>query len=402
MANQAHPIGRWISHLGPALILATVVIGPGSITLNTIAGGSYGYQLLWVPVVGTVFMLVFTWISARIGLVTQRTLFDLAREHYGRPLAALGSFGGFFAVLAFQAGNSAAVGFAAEAIFGGSIRVWATLFTLVGLALVFLPNLYAKLELLVKLVVGLMLVTFAGTLAMVGVDMDAAARGLLPNFPDSDAALLTLGMAATTFSVVAAVYQGYLMREKAWNTEHLASETVDSLVGISLLGLISTIILLTSAAVMQGADSFTAQAMAMQLEPLVGPLAFYLFTFGFFFASFSSLVVNPLIGGTLLADGLNQETKMEGRPVRTYTAIAILIGLAVVLLFDGSPIELLRIAQGIAVVAFPILGFFILAIGRNRAAMGIYATPAWVQVIAIVGYIILVAIVINYVRIILG
>ncbi|TWT74136.1 Nramp family divalent metal transporter [Allorhodopirellula solitaria] len=402
MTDQPQEHARWMDHIGPALILATVVIGPGSLTLNTIAGGTYGYQLLWVPAIGTIFMLVFTWIAARIGLVTGRTLFDLTRQAYGRGLAALGSFGGFLAVLAFQAGNSAAVGFAAAAILGGDFRVWAAVFTLVGLALVFLPNLYEKLELLVKVVVGLMLVTFAGTLLMVGIDVPEAANGLIPNFPDADAALLTLGMAATTFSVVGAVYQGYLMREKAWGTEHLASESIDSLIGISVLGLISTIILLTSAAVMQGADTFSAQAMAMQLEPLVGSFAFYLFTFGFFFASLSSLIVNPLIGGTLLADGLNQETKMEGRPVRIYTAIAILVGLAIVLVFDGSPIELLRFAQGVAVIAFPVLGFLILAIGRNRELMGVYVTPLWVHAIAIVGYAVLIAIVINYVRIILA
>ena len=393
-----------LRHVGPALILATVVIGPGSLTLNTIAGGLYGYTLLWVPVAATVLMVVYTWCAARIGLVTGRTLFDLTRERFGNGLARVGGVFGFLAVLAFQAGNSAAVGFAAEALFGLDVRLWATFFFALALGLIFLPNLYEKLELLVKLVVGLMLLTFVGTVLMVGVDGGAALKGLVPAFPDTEALFLTLGMAATTFSIVAAVYQGYLMREKAWGPEHLASEGLDSLIGIGVLGFISIIILLTSAGALYGtADSaFSAQAMALQLEPLVGPAAFYLFTIGFFFASFSSLVVNPLIGATLLADGLGQDARMDGRPVKRYTALAMTIGLGVVLLFEGSPVELLRIAQGLAVVAFPVLGFLVLALGRDRRVMGAHATRTWVHGIALMGYLLLLAIALNYVRIIIG
>ena len=43
--------------IGPALVLATVVIGPGTLTLNTLAGSTYGYALLWVPLLATVFMV---------------------------------------------------------------------------------------------------------------------------------------------------------------------------------------------------------------------------------------------------------------------------------------------------------------------------------------------------------
>ena len=400
---QAHRRGLF-HHVGPALILATVVIGPGSLTLSTIAGSLYGYALLWVPVIGTVLMMVYTWCAARIALVTGRTLFDLTRERFGSGLARVGGVFGFLAVLAFQAGNSAAVGFAAASLLGLDVRLWTAVFSVLALGLLFLPNLYNKLEALVKLVVGLMLLTFVGTVGMVGIDGGAALAGLVPSFPDAEALFLTLGMAATTFSIVAAVYQGYLMREKAWGPEHLASEGLGSLLGIGVLGLISVVILLTSAGALYGKTdpAFSAQAMALQLAPLVGPAAFYLFTVGFFFASFSSLVVNPLIGATLLADGLGQDATMDGRPVKRYTALALAIGLGVVLLFKGSPVELLRIAQGLAVVAFPVLGFLVLAISRDRQVMGTYATRTPVYALALVGYLLLLAIALNYLRIIAG
>lgn len=389
-----------LKQVGPALMLAAVVLGPGSLALSTIAGSLYGYQLLWVPVVTTVLMITYTWMSARIGLVTGQTLFQATRRKYGRTLARVGGVFGFLAIVAFQAGNTAAIGFSAQALFGGNIRLWVVLFCALALGLIFLPNLYDKLELLVKAVVGLMMITFVGTVLIVGVDVPAAAAGLVPGFPDTEAVFLTLGIAATTFSIVAAVYQTYLMQEKAWGPEQLSLQGFESIMGIGVLGTIAIVVLLTSAGAIHGTGDpvFSAQGMAQQLEPLVGPAAFYLFTIGFFFASLSSLVVNPLIGGTLLADGFEQEASMDGRPVKRWTSVALAAGLAVVLIFKGSPIELLRIAQGLAVVAFPVLGFLVLGLARDRDLMGPYTNPTWVQVLAVLGYLTIIGIAFNYLR----
>lgn len=393
-----------LRHIGPALVLATVVIGPGSLTLNTIAGSSYGYALLWVPIVATVLMIIYTWLSARISLLTGKTLFQVTREKFGPSLAVIGGVFGYLAVLAFQAGNNAAVGFAANALFEMDARIWALIFFLPALGLIFLPRLYQKLEVLVKVVVGLMLLTFVGTVVMVGADLGAAARGLVPTFPDTESIFLTLGMAATTFSIVAAVYQGYLMKEKNWGPDEIGSEGADSLIGIGVLGAISIIVLLTSAGAIYGRGEavFSAQGMALQLEPLVGPAAFYLFTIGFFFASFSSLVVNPLIGATLLADGLGKDASMDRGPVKMWTAVAMMAGLAVVLVFETPPVELIRIAQGLAVIAFPVLGFIVLSIARDRSIMGDYVSRPWVQAIAVIGYLTILGIVLNYVRLIIA
>ena len=99
-----------LRQFGPAFVLAAVIIGPGSLTLSTIAGNQYGYQLLWVPIVATVFMLAFTWMSARIGLVTGGTVLQATRERYGSTVATVGGVFAFLSLLAFQAGNNAGIG----------------------------------------------------------------------------------------------------------------------------------------------------------------------------------------------------------------------------------------------------------------------------------------------------
>jgi len=389
-----------LRRVGPALVLAAVVIGPGSITLSTIAGSLYGYRLLWVLVCSTVFMIVYTQMAARIGLVTGQTLFDLTRRRYGRTTARIGGLFGFLSIVAFQAGNSAAVGFCGNALFGGDARVWSILFFLAAFGLLFLPRLYRKIEFMVKTVVGLMLAAFVGTLLTVGVSIEGLAAGLIPSFPDNEAVFLSLGMAATTFSIAAASYQSYLMREKNWGAKDLAVEMVDTVIGIALLGTISVVILLTSSNVLHGSGVtvFSAQAMAQQLEPLAGPAAFILFTAGFFFAGFSSLVINPFIGSTLLVDGFGGDSSMDGKAVKSWAGVILCAGVTVVLLFQGTPIELLRIAQSMAVVAFPILGFLVWSIARNRSIMKDQANSKWLDIPALLGFLTILGIVLNYLR----
>lgn len=387
-----------VKSIGPALLLAAVVVGPGSIALNTIAGSLYGYSLLWVPVVATVFMILYAWLAARIGLVTGETLFTVTREKYGSTIAKLGGVFGFLTILAFQAGNNAGIGFASNALFGYDVRLWAGVFTLVAIGFIWLPNLYEKIEWLVRVVVVVMIVAFFGTLALVGFDVGSASVGLVPSFPDIDGVLLSLGIAATTFSIAAAVYQTHLMQEKEWGVERLEQGAFDTFLGITVLGVIAIAIMLTSASVIHGRTEpvFSATEMAQQLEPLAGPGAFYLFTIGFFFASLSSLVVNALIGSTLLVDGFNRDPTMDGREVKTWATVAMVFGLVVVLVFQEDPIELLRAAQALAVVAFPLLAFLVVAISADTEFMGQHANGTLVNVAAGVGYLVVIGIVLNY------
>ena len=397
--DSTNRIANYLRAIGPALFLSAVVVGPGSIALSTIAGSTYGYQLLWVPVIATVFMIAYTLMAARIGLVTGDTLFGATRTKYNGTVAFAGGFFGFLTILAFQVGNNAGIGFASNALVGYDMRIWATLFTLVAIGFVWLPDLYEKIEWLVRIVVGIMLLSFVGTLALVGVDLPAAGAGLIPSIPEFASMLLALGIAATTFSIAAVVYQSHLMHEKEWGPDKLADEAADTIIGIAVLGVLVVVIMLTSASVIfagEGDPAFSAHEMALQLEPVAGNGAFYLFTVGFFFAALSSLVVNALIGATLFVDGKGDNPSMDGRPVKAWTSVAMCLGLIPVLIFQEDPIEILRVAQALAIVAFPLLAFLVLSIASDEGMMGEHANGPGLKAIGVVGYLAVIGFVLNY------
>jgi Mn2+/Fe2+ NRAMP family transporter len=89
---------------------------------------------------------------------------------------------------------------------------------------------------------------------------------------------------------------------------------------------------------------------------------------------------------------------MDGRPVKIWTTVSLAAGLLVVLIFKAAPVELIRFAQGLAVIAFPLLGFLVMSVAGDRKVMGTYVNKPWMQVAAIIGYIAILAIVINYLR----
>ena len=55
----------------------------GDIVFNTQAGAIFGYQLLWVVVVGVVGIIVYSEMCGRVSAVSERPVFDLVRERAG-------------------------------------------------------------------------------------------------------------------------------------------------------------------------------------------------------------------------------------------------------------------------------------------------------------------------------
>ena len=63
----------------------------GDLVFNTQAGATFGFQLLWVVVVGVVGIIVYSEMCGRVAAVSKRPVFDLVRERagFGAGLATL-------------------------------------------------------------------------------------------------------------------------------------------------------------------------------------------------------------------------------------------------------------------------------------------------------------------------
>ena len=67
---------------GPAVMASVGYMDPGNFATNIQAGSSYGYELLWVVMAANLIAMLFQAMSAKLGIVTGRSLAQLCREQF--------------------------------------------------------------------------------------------------------------------------------------------------------------------------------------------------------------------------------------------------------------------------------------------------------------------------------
>ena len=71
---------------GPAVIASIAYMDPGNFATNIQGGAQFGYLLLWVVLLANLMAMLFQALSAKLGIVTGRSLAQLCRTHFPRPL----------------------------------------------------------------------------------------------------------------------------------------------------------------------------------------------------------------------------------------------------------------------------------------------------------------------------
>src|SRR5690606_29429293 len=104
------------SLVGPGLIIASVALGPGSVTTASSIGADYGYSLIWVVVLSAAAMMMYTTMGARFGATQEQSFLQVVSERYGRWLAVLIGVASFLMAASFQFGNNLGVSTALVAI----------------------------------------------------------------------------------------------------------------------------------------------------------------------------------------------------------------------------------------------------------------------------------------------
>ena len=389
---------KWIGSLGPGIIIAAVIFGPSKMTITSKMGAEYGYALLWVVVIAIFFLVIFTNMAARIGIATNQSLLTTIRNKWGNPVAIAIGLGVFFVTTSFQAGNSIGVGISIAEANGSSPVVWIIVFNLLGISLLFFRKFYRVLERLMIFLVAVMLFAFLTTLFFVSPDLSKAAHGFIPSIVPGSLGL-TIAFFASCFSIVGAFYQSYLVQERKKVNGGIV-DNHSSVTGILILGLMSAIVMICAAAVLnrQGIKVASASDMAKALEPLFGKYASTLFLVGLFGASFSSLVGNATIGGTLLGDAFGFGSQLTSKVVRLLIAQVMIFGAAIAIIFGKLPLQLIVFAQSVTIFLVPFIGIAMFAVSNDGKIMGIRKNSVGVKVFASLGLLILVLLAISNVK----
>ena len=144
-------------------------MGAGDVVESAVAGGNYGYALMWVLALALVVRFLFVSLIAKYQLCNQRgegVLDGLGRLHPWYPpfLALMGVVIGHIQGAYLIVG----IGEISVNVTGiGHVWLWGLFWNLVTLVIVFRP-VYGRLELLFKVLLGLLSVSFLGAAMWVG------------------------------------------------------------------------------------------------------------------------------------------------------------------------------------------------------------------------------------------
>ncbi len=389
-----------IKSVGPAIIVAAVVLGPGSILTSSKVGASFGLIGLPVIVAAAILMIAMVALAARLGVVYENSVCQELTRRLGKPATIFIGATLFVLVAFFQSSNNLALIGGLEPMllgdsgeeFGFPIRALVLVLTnaFVIACLYLLRNLYTFIEKGMKILIGLMSLAFLVNVVVVFIKP----RGFEPVPSTSSPELLPLlAMIGTTFSVGGAFYQAYLVREKGWTVADAHKGMIDSMVSISVLAVVTIIILLTSWRVFHGhpnpVDFKSVGDVAIQLEPAFGSVGRIVFCLGILAGALSSFLVNAMIGGTVMSDAIGKGARIEDRwPVHMTVAALATGGLVAIasLAKEGSTVHLITLAQALTVLGIPALAAALIYLGTRPELEGDRKVPKTILVLAIIGF----------------
>ncbi len=378
--------------VGPGFVTASLVLGPGSVTVASKTGAIYGYDLMWWLLVLWAFMCAYTIMSFKIGAAVPQSMMTVVAGRFGRASSVILGLAVFLICCSFQTGDVIGVSTAMAALFSVPDWVFKLGFPLLCIAIYyFAPNMYRFVERMMLVMVVLMIVSFFANLAMVKPSPGAVAQGFIFKPIQASQLGLMTAMAATNFVVAAAIYQAYLVKEKGWTVANYKRGIRDAVAGISILFVLVGVITITSAAVLKprGIPVSSAADMAIQLEPLLGRAAKILFALGLFAASFSSLAVNALTGATLLADGMGKDFRMKSPYVKGLASLIMLFGLILAFVVGGSPVSAIIFVQKLTLLTVPLLALAMIWIANDESLMGKLRNRTWLNLVAGLGFVVI-------------
>lgn len=384
--------------IGPAIIVAAVVLGPGSILTSSKVGASFGLLGLPVVIAAAVLMIGMVSLAARIGVVYEKSPCDELTLRWGRPITVIIGLTLFTLVALFQSSNNIAVVAGLEPMLseGGlgfpvRVSILVTMNLGILLLLYLARDLYKLVESAMKLLIGLMTIAFLLNFVIV-ISQTGSRFAETIQLPESPEIIPLLGMIGTTFSVAGAFYQAYLVKERGWSIQNVQQGGRDAVVSISVLGFVTAVILMTSMLVFfpNGAALASVGDVAIQLEPTFGFAGKAIFCIGILAGAMSSFLVNAMIGGTVLADSFGAGSKMSDKWPVHLTALALLCGMVVAIASfasQGSTVHLITFAQALTVLGVPILAVALIYLGTRPELVGERKIPSWIIGLAIVGFI---------------
>ncbi len=372
---------NFLKNIGPGALVTAAFIGPGTVTVCTLAGVEFGFALLWALLLSVVATVVLQEMAARLGILTgkslsQAILGELKNKTVRSVILVLILLAIIVGNSAYEAGNisGGALGLAGL-IPSTQISIGSFSFSSINLligaiafVLLYLGS-YKVLERALVALVILMSVSFVITAILTKPDMVALFKGLFVPTQPKESIFTIIALIGTTVVPYNLFLHASIVREKWHSPSDLPKVRRDTFVSIGLGGLVSMAIVISAAAI-QGTQIVGAADLAKGLEPLYGSWANYFIGIALFAAGITSAITAPMAAAYVARGCFNWEANLKSSKFRAVWMIVLLLGVLFSIL-GGSPIEIIKVAQIANGLLLPIIATLLIwVVNRKQLLKG--------------------------------
>ncbi|BBY75557.1 divalent metal cation transporter MntH [Mycolicibacterium parafortuitum] len=334
MVQNVRPQRRWLL-LGPAFVAAIAYVDPGNVAANVSAGAQFGFLLVWVIVVANLMACLVQYLSAKLGLVTGRSLPEAVGARMGRPARL--SFWVQAELVAMATDLAEVVGgaIALYLLFDLPLLVGGVITGAVSLVLLLVKDRRGQ-RMFERVITGLLMVIAIGFLTSLFASpppLADAAEGLIPRFDGAESILLAAAMLGATVMPHAVYLHSGLARDRhghpAPGPERRTLLRITRWdVGIAMLvaGAVNLSMLLVAATNLQGvADTDSIEGAHAAVENTLGSTVALLFAIGLLASGLASSSVGAYAGAMIMQGLLRRSVPLLARRLITLLpALAIL------------------------------------------------------------------------------
>jgi manganese transport protein len=372
----------------------------GDLVFNTQAGATFGFQLMWVIVVGVVGIIVYSEMCGRVSAVSKRPVFDLVRERAGFGAGLTTLIASQIVNLMTCAAEVGGVAICFQLLSGLPYRL------LIPVAVLMLVTAAWVLpfEWLERVFgyLGLGLLVFAVAAIKLHPDWGRVAHGFVPGHHAGGSLSVYLYFVVGLLGAAMTPYEVYFYSsgavEDRWGIKDLKLNNVTAIIGYALGGTLSFALMIVAAVLFLPSgispEFLGTPALAAQHE--LGQVGLLLALVGILFAVGGAAVETSFAGAYNTAQFFGWRWGKKERPAaasRFTLSWLIIFAVALLVVMTGyDPVKLTEYSVIFSVVALPLTYLPILLIANDRTYMGEHVNGRLANVLGVLYFAVIIAI----------
>jgi manganese transport protein len=363
-----------LTMLGPAFVASVAYVDPGNFATNVQGGARFGYALLWVVMAANLMAMLIQYLSAKLGIVTERSLPELCRELFPRWLSWGLWVQAELMAMATDIAEFLGAALGLNLLFGVPLFTAGLMTGAIAFGLLELQRRgFRRFELAITALLGIVFAGFLYETLKIGPSVHESLRGLIPGLGSSTELYLAVGIVGATVMPHVIYLHSALMkgrmntRNDAERRRVLRFERIDVLIALGLAGVINLAMLAVAAKLFHTtglSGVSTIQDAHAQLGRLVGGGAAIAFAVALLASGASSSSVGTFAGQVVMAGFIDVRIPIVLRRAVTMTPALVILALGV------NPTSALVLSQVALSFGIPFALIPLVILTGRRTVMG--------------------------------